>query len=328
MTTPQTNNVLTTLLHERAPALPDPADVMTALIELPPGDPGTPPHRHSGPVFGYVTEGALVYELEGAPARVVTAGEAFWEPGGEPVHYRAANHLTDGWTRFVVVMISAARSADAHPAGRVMRILVAGATGVIGRRLVPLLLAAGHEVVAVTRREDAALRLQALGAEGVVADALDRDALLAAVREARPEVVMHQLTDLRGGSSADNAAVRIHGTRNLVDAALAAGVRRIVAQGIAWAYAPGADGERAGPLDLGAAAPRQTTIRGVAALEAAARELPSGSCSATACSTGRTPGTRRTGCVPSTPARARSPPTRTSPASCTSTTRRRRRSRR
>ena len=75
------------------------------MIELAPGDPGTPPHRHSGPVFGYVTEGALLYEIEGAPERVITAGEAFWEPGGDRIHYRAGNQLAHGWTRFVAVMI-------------------------------------------------------------------------------------------------------------------------------------------------------------------------------------------------------------------------------
>jgi nucleoside-diphosphate-sugar epimerase len=156
-----------------------------------------------------------------------------------------------------------------------MRVLLAGATGVIGRRLVPLLLDAGHEVVALTRRDDAVRGLRALGAGAIVADALDRDAVLAAVRRARPRVVMHQLTDLGGGSTAANAALRIHGTRNLVDAALAAGVRRIVAQSIAWAYEPGADPaiERV-RLDLDAPAPRQTTIDGIAALEAAVRELP------------------------------------------------------
>ena len=86
---------------------------------------------------------------------------------------------------------------------------------------------------------------------------------------------MHQLTDLSDGSLAANAALRIHGTRNLVDAALAAGAHRIVAQSIAWAYEPGADpaGEHVG-LDVGAAPPRHTTISGIVALEAAARELP------------------------------------------------------
>jgi len=156
-----------------------------------------------------------------------------------------------------------------------MRVFVAGATGVIGHRLVPLLLFAGHEVVALTRRERAAAGLRALGAEPVVADALDRDAMLAAVGRARPDAVMHQLTDLSGGSSDANAALRIHGTRNLVDAALAAGVRRIVAQSIAWAYAPGPDpASEETALDLGAPPPRQTTIGGIAALEAAAREVP------------------------------------------------------
>jgi quercetin dioxygenase-like cupin family protein len=100
-----TNTVLTTLLEAQPPAFPEHAHVMTALIEVPPGDPGSPPHRHSGPVFGYVTEGELDYEVEGRPARVVPAGESFWEPGGDVIHYRAANNLADRWTRFVAVMV-------------------------------------------------------------------------------------------------------------------------------------------------------------------------------------------------------------------------------
>ena len=80
---PAGNTVQTTLLEARPPALPDDAEVMTVLIEVPPGDPGSPPHRHSGPVFGYVIEGELVYELEGEPARVIRAGEPFWEPVGD-----------------------------------------------------------------------------------------------------------------------------------------------------------------------------------------------------------------------------------------------------
>jgi quercetin dioxygenase-like cupin family protein len=96
---------LTTLLEIRPPALPDPADVMTVLVELPPGDPGSPPHRHPGPVFGYVIEGELRYEIQGRPERVIRAGEALWEPGGGVVHLRAANNLPDRWTRFVAVMV-------------------------------------------------------------------------------------------------------------------------------------------------------------------------------------------------------------------------------
>jgi quercetin dioxygenase-like cupin family protein len=96
---------LTTLLEVRPPAMPRVADVMTVLVELPPGDPGSPPHRHPGPVFGYVTEGELRYEIEGWPERVIRAGEPLWEPGGAVVHLRAANNLADRWTRFVAVMV-------------------------------------------------------------------------------------------------------------------------------------------------------------------------------------------------------------------------------
>ncbi len=86
-------------------ALPVPAEVMTAKLNLAPGSPGTPPHRHSGPVFGYMLEGEMVFELEGDPERILHAGESFWEPGGDVIHYQAANHLSGGWTRFVVVML-------------------------------------------------------------------------------------------------------------------------------------------------------------------------------------------------------------------------------
>ncbi|MVU83412.1 cupin domain-containing protein [Nocardia sp. ET3-3] len=97
--------LLTTLSHIVPPHIPDGADVMTVIVELAPGDAGTPPHRHSGPVFGYMLEGEMVFELEGAPAYVIHAGESFWEPGGDVIHYQAANNLADRPSRFVVVMI-------------------------------------------------------------------------------------------------------------------------------------------------------------------------------------------------------------------------------
>lgn len=100
-----TNSVLTTLLHRTPPFIPENAEAMTMTVELPPGDPGTPPHRHSGPVFGYVTEGTIVFELEGEPERLIRAGEAFWEPGGDVIHYQAGNGLAREWSRFVVVML-------------------------------------------------------------------------------------------------------------------------------------------------------------------------------------------------------------------------------
>jgi quercetin dioxygenase-like cupin family protein len=88
-----------------APQIHPQAEAMTILVTLPPNSPGAPPHRHSGPAYGYVVRGEIVFELEGEPARVVKAGEAFWEPGGDVIHYQDGNHLTDAESAFVVTMI-------------------------------------------------------------------------------------------------------------------------------------------------------------------------------------------------------------------------------
>jgi nucleoside-diphosphate-sugar epimerase len=99
--------------------------------------------------------------------------------------------------------------------------------------------------------------------------------VLRAVRSAAPEVVMHQLTDLRDQDFAANSELRKTGTRHLVDAALAAGARRVVAQSIAWAYQAGdVPAAESTPLDLAASGSRRATVRGVAALEAAVRDAP------------------------------------------------------
>lgn len=156
-----------------------------------------------------------------------------------------------------------------------MRIFLAGASGAIGRVLVPMLLDAGHEVVGTSRSAAAVADLATVGAKGVVLDVLAAAATTEAVRTAAPDLVLHELTALAGGSSADNAHLRRVGTRNLVDAAKAAGVNRMVAQSISWAYAPGdtpADENTA--LDLEAAEPRSLTIGGIKALEDAVAELP------------------------------------------------------
>lgn len=156
-----------------------------------------------------------------------------------------------------------------------MRVFIAGATGVVGRNLVPLLLRAGHELVGATRTDRGAQALAAMGVAPVKLDVMDAKATRAALVATRPELVMHQLTDLSTADLEANARVRIAGTRSLVDAARAAGVRRIVAQSIAFAYAPGAGPAREdAPLDTGAAGPRARTVEGVAALERAASELP------------------------------------------------------
>jgi nucleoside-diphosphate-sugar epimerase len=129
-----------------------------------------------------------------------------------------------------------------------MRVFLAGATGVIGRPLVPRLLKANHEVTAMTRSGLRAAQLEAVGANPVVCDVFDGDGVRAAMADASAEVVIHQLTALPArldwGNAAlfdDNNRVRTEGTRILVDAALATGARRIVAQSIAFVYAPTGD---------------------------------------------------------------------------------------
>jgi quercetin dioxygenase-like cupin family protein len=98
-------SALTVLQEVAPPFIPDEAHAMTVVIEYPPGSPGTPPHRHSGPAFGYVMEGEMVFELEGEPERVVSAGEVFWEPGGDVIHYQDGNNRDDSRVRFTVTML-------------------------------------------------------------------------------------------------------------------------------------------------------------------------------------------------------------------------------
>jgi 2-alkyl-3-oxoalkanoate reductase len=127
-----------------------------------------------------------------------------------------------------------------------MRIFVAGATGALGRQLVPQLVANGHEVVAMTRTESKQDELRGMGAKPVVADALDPDAVAQAVAQAEPEVIVHQLTALSGSFDmrkidqffAATNQLRTEGTDHLLAAGRAAGARRFVAQSYAgWPFA-------------------------------------------------------------------------------------------
>jgi 2-alkyl-3-oxoalkanoate reductase len=124
-----------------------------------------------------------------------------------------------------------------------MRVFVAGASGAVGRPLVPKLVAAGHEVTGMTRSESKTEDMRRAGARAVVVDVFDLDALRAAMEEARPEVIVHELTALpdridfrKADTYAATNRVRTEGTRNLIDAARTAGARRIVCQSIAFAY--------------------------------------------------------------------------------------------
>jgi nucleoside-diphosphate-sugar epimerase len=160
-----------------------------------------------------------------------------------------------------------------------LRVFLAGATGVLGRRLLPLLREAGHEVLGMTRSDEKAGALRAAGAEPVVCDAFDRERLRDAVVAARPDAVVHQLTDIPRRIDprrfeeqfATNDRLRSEGTRNLVDAAVAAGSRRVVAQSIAFAYAPvgGPVKNEDDPLHLDAPWPWRRSVEAVRDLEAA-----------------------------------------------------------
>jgi 2-alkyl-3-oxoalkanoate reductase len=159
-----------------------------------------------------------------------------------------------------------------------MRIFLAGATGVIGRRLIPLLIAEGHEVTGMTRSPEKVEELRATGAQPVVADALDGAAVRAAVRDAQPDAVIHQLTALPQRIDprkierdfAMNDRLRSEGTRHLIDAAQAVGAGRILAQSIAFAYAPapsGAPHREGDRLNLDASGPIRRSMLALADLE-------------------------------------------------------------
>jgi nucleoside-diphosphate-sugar epimerase len=157
-----------------------------------------------------------------------------------------------------------------------VRIFLAGATGAIGRRLTPLLLAAGHEVTGSTRSPETARELNATGMHGVVVDVFDAAGLRDAVVKSRPEIIIHQLTDLPrvvedeaqlAASYPRNARIRIEGTRNLIAAAQAASARRFIVQSVAFAYAPGAEPHaETDPLNV-SAGPRAVTVRAAADME-------------------------------------------------------------
>jgi 2-alkyl-3-oxoalkanoate reductase len=160
-----------------------------------------------------------------------------------------------------------------------MKIFVAGATGAVGRRLVLLLAAAGHEVAGLAHAPAKADLLRRIGATPIIADALDRAAVMDVVQQQKPEIVVHELTSIKkvGLRNFDQGftetnRLRTEGTNNLLAAARAAGVRRFIAQSFAgWPYA------RAGgpvkteedPLDLEPPAAFRRTLEAIRYLESA-----------------------------------------------------------
>ena len=166
-----------------------------------------------------------------------------------------------------------------------MRIFLAGATGALGRRLVPMLIEAGHEVVGTTRGAGKAADLAAAGAEPVVMDGLDADSVSRAVAAARPDVVIHQLTSLANAGNpkkfdeefAETNRLRTAGTDHLLAAARAAGAKRFIAQSYTgWPNerAGGAVKNEADPLDPRPAASSRQTLAAIASLENTVRAAP------------------------------------------------------
>lgn len=161
---------------------------------------------------------------------------------------------------------------------------MAGAAGVMGRSVVPLLTRAGHDVVGTTRRATRCNVIEGLGARAVVCDAFDASGLRAAVVDARPDVIIHELTSIPAVLNprrivrdfAENDRLRSEGTRNLMAAAVAAGVPRVIAQSVSFAYAPegGAVKDEDERLWLDAPGPARRLVRAVADLEDSVTSTP------------------------------------------------------
>ena len=127
------------------------------------------------------------------------------------------------------------------------RVFLAGASGVIGQRLIPRLVQAGHIVAGMTRSADKTELLSRLGAEPILCDVFDRERLIQAVRDFAPDVILNELTDLPddlesiGAHAELNARIRTEGNQNLIEAARQSGSPKILAQTVAWQLPDGPD---------------------------------------------------------------------------------------
>jgi nucleoside-diphosphate-sugar epimerase len=150
---------------------------------------------------------------------------------------------------------------------RSSRVFLAGASGVIGQRLIPLLVQAGHIVGGMTRSPSKMGLLRILGAEPILCDVFDREALVQAVRDFNPDVVLNELTDLPDdvtqiGELADlNARIRTEGTQNLIEAARRSASPKILTQSVAWQLPDGPDAQAVAELERTVLAERGVVLR-------------------------------------------------------------------
>lgn len=156
------------------------------------------------------------------------------------------------------------------------RVFIAGASGAIGRRLCILLVEDGWQVKGTTRFAHKASVLRDIGVDPIIVDVYGEEKLRRSIAESQPSVVIHQLTDLPPALDATkmaearvrNSRIRDIGTRNLLAASIATGVKRFVAQSIAFAYAPGPTPyDESAPLDVNGSEAVRLTVQGVASLE-------------------------------------------------------------
>ena len=163
-----------------------------------------------------------------------------------------------------------------------MRIFVAGATGALGRHLIPRLVAAGHEVTATTRTPGKLAQLREAGAEPVVVDGLDREGVIVAVLAAEPEVIVHEMTalaDMRSLRKIDQVfattnELRTRGTDNLLAAAAQVGTRRLIVQSATGSNEPSGSPVKAEEDPLASRSPSPSSARALAAIKHVEETVP------------------------------------------------------
>ncbi|WP_086428746.1 NAD-dependent epimerase/dehydratase family protein [Staphylococcus cornubiensis] len=154
------------------------------------------------------------------------------------------------------------------------KIFVTGATGLIGMRLTERLIKEGHNVAGFTTSENGKARLEKIGAQAFIGNILEPDTIEAAIKAFQPEVIMHQITDLKNVDMTANTKVRVEGTRHLADIALKYGVRNIISQSLAFMYEPGNTlATETTPLDTNSSGDRKITVDGVIGVESESQRL-------------------------------------------------------